>query len=69
MTTQTENKTTQLPAFYIYEQGEDALVPVGRAYKHNTGNGINILLDGKRFVAFPPKAKTEIKTDAPITAE
>jgi hypothetical protein len=59
MTTQTENKPAQLPAFYIYEQGKDALVPVGRAYKHNKGDGINILVDGKRFVAFPPKAKIE----------
>ena len=59
MTTQTENKPTQLPSFYIYEQGKDALVPVGRAYKHTKGNGFNILMDGKRFVAFPPKARTE----------
>jgi hypothetical protein len=59
MTTQTENKLTQFPAFYIYEEGADGLVPVGRAFKHHRGNGINILVDGKRFVAFPPKAETE----------
>ena len=60
MTTQIENKPTQLPAFYLYEESENGLVPVGRAFKHHRGNGINILVDGKRYVAFPPKAKTEM---------
>jgi hypothetical protein len=64
MTTQTENKPMQLPAFYIYEESENGLVPVGRAFKHQRGNGINILVDGKRFVAFPPKAKMEMPAAA-----
>jgi hypothetical protein len=59
MTTTTENKPPQLAAFYIYEESENGLVPVGRAFKHQRGSGINILVDGKRLVAFPPKAKTE----------
>ncbi len=65
MTTQTENKPAQLPAFYIYQESENGLVPVGRAFKHQRGNGINILVDGKRFVAFPPKPKAE----TPVAAE
>jgi hypothetical protein len=58
MTNSIQTNTTQLPDFYIYIQVENGvLVPVGRAYKHGKGSGMNILVDGKRYAAFEPKAK------------
>lgn len=58
----TENETTekrQAPAFYIFQQGEGKeLKRVGAAFKHSKGNGFNVVIDGKRFAAFPPKVKT-----------
>jgi hypothetical protein len=64
MTTETKTtKTKQIPAFYIFEsietEGERERRPAGAAFAHKSGGGFNIVIDGQRFVAFPPKAKTD----------
>lgn len=54
----TENKSK--PAFYIFaksENGENKRI--GAAFKHNKGNGLNIVINGVRYTAFPPKDKGE----------
>ena len=57
MTDKTEKQNI---AFYIFEKGTNGNGKrVGTAFKHNKGNGLNILMDKKRYVAFPPKAKQE----------
>jgi hypothetical protein len=64
MTTTTETQTTkakQVPDFYIFENGADGTKggkPVGAAFVHKKGNGFTMLIGGKRYAAFPPKAKT-----------
>lgn len=61
MTTENETatKTKQAPAFYIFEQGEGKdMKRIGAAFKHGKGNGFNVVISGKRYTAFPPKAKT-----------
>ncbi|HXR75379.1 MAG TPA: hypothetical protein VN737_05355 [Bryobacteraceae bacterium] len=71
MTTATETKETNAkkpakPAdFYLFEQvqGSKENKIVGRAYKHGKGNGMNILLNGKRYSLFPAKPKTEAATE------
>ena len=60
MTTTTENqtaKTKQVPAFYIFENGAQGGKPAGAAFPHKKGKGFTILIGGKRYAAFPPKAK------------
>jgi len=64
MTTTTENsetKTKQPADMYVFEQVEGSKENkiVGRIYRHKKGTGFNILLNGKRYSAFPPKAKPE----------
>lgn len=64
MTTTTENKETKAkqPAdMYVFEaiEGQKQNKIVGRIYRHKNGTGFNILLGGKRYSAFPPKAKPE----------
>jgi hypothetical protein len=60
MTNPTENKEKEIPAFYIFaKDGEGISHRVGAAFSHNTGKGINLVIDNKRYVAFPPKAKPE----------
>ena len=54
-------KTKQVPAFYIFENGTDNTQdgkPVGAAFAHKKGKGFTFLIAGKRYAAFPPKAKT-----------
>jgi hypothetical protein len=63
MTTETKTtKTKQVPAFYIFEtietEGERERRPAGAAFPHKSGGGFNIVIDGQRFVAFPPKGRT-----------
>lgn len=61
MTTTTENQTTkakQVPDFYIFENGAKDGKPAGAAFAHKKGNGYTLLIAGKRYAAFPPKAKT-----------
>jgi hypothetical protein len=58
MTTQTETK--EKPAFYIFAPGADGKnTIIGAAFKHNKGNGVNIVIGNTRYVAFPPKVKSE----------
>ena len=76
MTTTTENQTTktkQIPSFYIFENaadGQKAGKPVGAAFAHKNGKGVTLLINGKRYSAFPPKAKTaEPAAAEPATTE
>ncbi len=62
MTTQTEmTRQKQLLAFYIFDtvqNGEETEYKrIGAVFLHKRGGGLNIVLDGKRLVAFPPKPK------------
>ncbi len=71
MTNQTETtKEKQVPAFYIFDTveagGKKESKRVGAAFAHRKGNGFNLLINGKRYSAFPPKPKTEA---APAEAE
>ena len=62
MTTQTETtKEKQVPDFYIFENGPNGQKggkPVGAAFAHKKGSGYSLLINGKRYAAFVPKAKT-----------
>jgi hypothetical protein len=63
MTTQTETtKEKQVPAFYIFDtvevDGKKENKRVGAAFAHRKGAGFNVLINGKRYAAFPPKTKT-----------
>ncbi|MEP7352506.1 MAG: hypothetical protein ABI824_04660 [Acidobacteriota bacterium] len=65
MTTTTENQVTkqkQAPDFYIFEnaaEGQQGGKPVGAAFAHKKGKGMTLLISGKRYAVFPPKAKTQ----------
>jgi hypothetical protein len=61
MTTTVETAVKkQVPAFYIFAQGEDGKNQrIGAAFAHRTGNGFNVVIGETRYVAFPPKAKSE----------
>jgi hypothetical protein len=59
----TKNETTkgkQAPAFYIFDtievDGKKEYKRVGAAFKHGKGNGYNVVINDKRYTAFPPKA-------------
>ena len=73
MTTTTETRTAkakQVPDFYIFENGVDGAKggkPAGAAFAHKKGNGFTMLIGGKRYAAFPPKAKPE--TVQPVQPE
>jgi hypothetical protein len=74
MTTTTETtKEKQVPAFYIFATvahgSQEELVRIGAAFPHKVGNGLNVLINGKRYVAFPPKAKTAEASDQPAATE
>ena len=67
MTTPTETtKEKQLPAFYIFDtvesSGKKENKRVGAAFAHKKGTGFNVLINGKRYAAFPPKVKTAAET-------
>ena len=70
MTTTTENQTTktkQVPDFYIFEnvaKGEKGGKPAGAAFAHKAGKGFTLLIAGKRYAAFPPKAKAAVQPQA-----
>jgi hypothetical protein len=70
MTTQTETtKEKQIPAFYIFDTvesgGKKENKRVGAAFAHKKGTGYSFLINGKRYAAFPPKAKTASDTVQP----
>ncbi len=64
MTTTTETQTTnakQVPDFYIFENapdGDKSGKPAGAVFLHKKGKGFTLLIGGKRYAAFPPKAKS-----------
>jgi len=54
----TENKKGSQPAYYIFvKEADGTQTRIGAAFKHAKGTGLNIVLDNKRYIAFPPKAK------------
>ena len=71
MTTENQTTTTkQVPAFYIFDTvetfgGKKENRRVGAAFAHKKGNGFNLVINGKRYAAFPPKAKTAAETAQP----
>ena len=70
MTTTNENQTTktkQVPDFYIFEngaKGEKGGKRAGAGFNHKAGKGFTLLINGKRYAAFPPKAKTAVQPEA-----
>lgn len=74
MTTQTETtREKQVPAFYIFETveagGKKENKRIGAAFAHKKGNGYSFLINGKRYAAFPPKAKPAGETAATTVTE
>ena len=70
MTTPTEpTKEKQIPAFYIFDtvesDGKKENKRVGAAFAHKKGTGYSFLINGKRYPAFPPKAKPAAETVQP----
>jgi hypothetical protein len=63
MNTETKSdKAKQVPDFYIFDNaatGAKNGKPAGAVFAHKKGKGFTILIDGKRYAAFPPKAKAE----------
>ena len=60
-TTETTTKPKQVPDFYIFENaapGQQGRKPVGAGFVHKKDKGVTLLIGGKRYAAFPPKAKT-----------
>ena len=71
MTTPTETtKEKQIPAFYIFDtvesDGKKDSKRVGAAFAHKKGTGLTVLVNGKRYAAFPPKVNTAA---APATTQ
>ncbi|HWR53960.1 MAG TPA: hypothetical protein VN428_22805 [Bryobacteraceae bacterium] len=65
----TETKKQKKPADrYIFEGEGDKKKIVGSVYFHAKGNGMNILVNGKRYSAFAPKAKAAPEAQ-PASAE
>jgi hypothetical protein len=73
MTTQAETtKEKQIPAFYIFENaaaGQQGGKAAGAAFAHKKGKGFTLLIAGKRYSAFPPKAKTAAQPAQPAATE
>jgi len=74
MTTQTETtKEKQGPAFYIFDtvetDGKKENKRVGAAFAHKKGSGYSLLINGKRYAAFPAKAKTAEQPAQPEATE
>jgi hypothetical protein len=66
-TTETASKPKQAPDFYIFENagnGQQGGKPVGAGYLHKKGKGFTVLINGKRYAAFPPKAKSAAQPEA-----
>ena len=74
ITTPTETtKEKQVPAFYLFDtvetDGKKENKRVGAAFAHKKGKGYNFLINGKRYAAFPPKAKTAEQPAQPAVTE
>ena len=58
-TTETQNaKPKKTPDLYVFvDAGKEQQggKPAGAVFVHKKGNGFTILIDGKRYLAFPPK--------------
>jgi len=52
------SKPKQAPDFYVFQAGSAGRVDqlAGVAFVHRSGHGLALMIDGKRYVAFPPKA-------------
>jgi len=50
------DNTTNKPAFHIFTQQDGQTKRIGTAFKHRKGDGYNLLINGVRYAAFPPKA-------------
>jgi len=59
-TTETQTKPKQVPDFHIFESadGQRGGKPAGAVLVHKEGKSIPLLIGGKRYAVFPPKAKT-----------
>lgn len=71
MTTQTETtREKQVPAFYLFDtvevDGKKENRHVGAAFTHKKGQGLTLLINGKRYAAFPPKAKAAAEPAATV---
>ena len=73
ITDKTENKTAkakQVPDFYVFENGtndQKGGKPAGAVFAHKKGKGFTLLVGGKRYVAFPPRAKAADAKAAEVT--
>lgn len=48
------------PAYYIFDKDETGqLKRIGAAFAHKKGKGLNIVINERRLVAFPPKENNE----------
>lgn len=55
MTTETTTQTKVKPLFYIFDKDETGVSQrFGAVFAHQKGKGVNIVLNGMRFIAFPP---------------
>lgn len=53
-----ENQTKQKPAFYIFSKDASGKSSnVGAAFKRQKGKGFNVIIAGKWYTAFEPKAQ------------
>ncbi len=59
----TTDNTTK-PAFYIFAQQDGKPKRIGAVFKHKKGAGFNLVINGQRYAAFPPKAKPEERGSA-----
>jgi hypothetical protein len=59
MTEHNSKEGNRTPDFYIFAKHDTGnSTRIGVAFKHAKGTGFNILIDDKRYTAFPPKSKT-----------
>jgi hypothetical protein len=51
-----ENTKKEKPAYYIFTRdGDEKTINVGAAFNQKSGRGLNIVIEGKRYEAYPPK--------------
>ncbi len=64
-TTTTESQTAKpkkIPDLYVFvDPGKEQQggKPAGAVFAHKKGHGFTILIDGKRYLAYPPKKKAQ----------
>lgn len=58
-----DNKTN--PSLYIFTaDGDQNSLIVGRGYTHKSGKSFTFYINGKRYKAYPPKAKPEAEGES-----